>query len=117
MIGDRGKLLFQRGRTDWLTSPASLLADFDAPEPTLPRVPNEDAEWLAACAGGPPALSHFDYSGPLTEFVLLGNLAIRLGTPIEWDGAEPPGHQRPRGRRPDPTRVPQGLGGLTSRPA
>ena len=62
IIGEKGKLLFNRGRTEWLTSPASLLEDFEAPEPTLPRVPNEDAEWLAACEGGPPSLSNFDYS-------------------------------------------------------
>lgn len=85
MIGDKGKLLFSRGRTEWLTAPGELLEGFEAPEPTIPRVPNEDAEWLEACKGGPPALSNFDYSGPLTEFVLLGNLAIRLGRPLSWD--------------------------------
>jgi predicted dehydrogenase len=85
MIGDRGKLLFSRGRTEWLTAPGELLEEFEAPEPTIPRVANEDAEWLEACKGGPAALSNFDYSGPLTEFVLLGNLAIRLGRPLSWD--------------------------------
>jgi hypothetical protein len=52
---------------------------------TIRRVPNEDAEWIEACKGGPKALSSFDYSGPLTEMVLLGNLAVRLGKPIQWD--------------------------------
>jgi hypothetical protein len=85
MIGDRGKLLFSRGRTEWLTAPGELLEEFEAPEPTIPRVANEDAEWIEACKGGPAALSNFDYSGPLTEFVLLGNLAIRLGRPLSWD--------------------------------
>lgn len=86
VIGEKGKMLFNRGRPEWLTSPSSLVEDFEAPEPTLPRVPNEDAEWLAACAGGPPSQGAFDYSARLTEFVLLGNLAVRLGRPIEWDG-------------------------------
>ena len=49
------------------------------------RVKNEDAEWQAAIKGGPVAESNFDYSGPFTETVLLGNLAVRLGK-IEWDG-------------------------------
>jgi hypothetical protein len=48
-------------------------------------VPNEDAEWIAACKGGPKPLSSFDYSSRLTEMVLLGNLAVRLGKKIEWD--------------------------------
>ncbi len=28
----------------------------------------------------------FSYSGPLTETVLLGNVAIRLGKKLIWDG-------------------------------
>jgi len=49
-------------------------------------VASEDAEWLAACKGGPPALSNFANSGPFTEVVLLGNLAIRTGKKLNWDG-------------------------------
>ncbi len=30
--------------------------------------------------------SSFEYSAPLTEMVLLGNVALLSGTPIEWDG-------------------------------
>ena len=45
-------------------------------------------EWLEACKGGEPAAANFDYSGPLTEMVLLGNLAVRTGKRIEWDGAK-----------------------------
>ncbi|HEY8503238.1 MAG TPA: Gfo/Idh/MocA family oxidoreductase [Gemmataceae bacterium] len=55
------------------------------PEPTLPRSPGHHQEWILACKGGPPAMSNFDYAGPLTEFVLLGNVAVRAGKPIEWD--------------------------------
>ena len=44
------------------------------------------AEWIAACKGGktPPA-SRFDVAGPVTEAVLLGNVAIRSGRAIQWD--------------------------------
>ncbi len=42
-------------------------------------------EWFAACKGGPAALSNFNVSGPVTEVVLLGQVALRAGTPIEWD--------------------------------
>ena len=39
---------------------------------------------LLAC--GDPAMSNFaDYAGPLTEIVLLGNLAVWSGKKIEWD--------------------------------
>ena len=30
-------------------------------------------------------MSNFDYAGRLTEFVLLGNVALRVGKKIEWD--------------------------------
>jgi predicted dehydrogenase len=42
-------------------------------------------EWIEACKGGVPAGANFDYAGPLTEMVLLGNLAVRTGKRIEWD--------------------------------
>lgn len=42
-------------------------------------------EWIRACKGGEPAGANFDYSGPLTEMVLLGNLAVRTGKKIMWD--------------------------------
>ena len=40
---------------------------------------------MAACKGGPPAGSNFAYACPLTETILLGNLALRTGKPLEWD--------------------------------
>lgn len=42
-------------------------------------------EWLTACRGGAPALSNFDKAGPVTEVVLLGQVAMRAGIPIRWD--------------------------------
>jgi len=42
-------------------------------------------EWIEACKGGPPAYSNFDYAAPMTEALLVGNLAVRLGKRIEWD--------------------------------
>ena len=42
-------------------------------------------EWLDGILGGKQPSSSFDYSGPLTEMVLLGNLAVRTGQKVEWD--------------------------------
>lgn len=86
MVGEKGKLFFKRNKTEMLTSPESLTAEYADTPKTLPRVPDEDAEWITACKGGPAALSNFDYSGLLTEFVLLGNLAIRTGKKLDWCG-------------------------------
>ena len=49
-----------------------------------PRSPGVHQEWIAACKGQGQANSSFaEYSGPLTEMVLLGNLAVRTGRPLE----------------------------------
>jgi len=42
-------------------------------------------EWIAACKTGTQPCASFAYSAPLTEMVLLGNVALQSGTPIEWD--------------------------------
>lgn len=56
------------------------------PPKTLPRSIGHYKEWIAACKGGDVTPgSNFEYAGPLTEVVLLGNLAIRFGKKIEFD--------------------------------
>jgi len=49
--------------------------------------PGHFAEWVRAIQGGKPAMSNFpNYAGPLTETVLLGNLAVWADGPrVEWD--------------------------------
>lgn len=69
------------------------MEDFAGIDASLPRWPGGDKdndkahhhEWIAACKGNAKALSHFDYAGPMTEAVLLGNVAIRAGSRIQWD--------------------------------
>jgi hypothetical protein len=55
------------------------------PPPTIPESIGHEKEWLAACMTGSPTLCNFDYSGPLTETVLLGTVAYRAGLKLEWD--------------------------------
>ena len=58
--------------------------------------PGHFEEWVGAIRGGPQAVSNFpDYAGPLTETILLGNLAVwaadsadQAGKKIEWDAAK-----------------------------
>lgn len=85
LVGDDGLMLFNRGSEQWIITPSERGAMATEVPKSLPRVENEDAEWLAAIRGGPQALSNFDYAGPFTEVVLLGNLAVRLGKKITWD--------------------------------
>jgi predicted dehydrogenase len=57
------------------------------PDIKVDESPGHMAEFARAALGGPPAVSNFpNYSGPLTETVLLGNLAIWADGPrLEWD--------------------------------
>jgi predicted dehydrogenase len=68
--------------------PRSLVDAAKAVPKTMPRSPGHYEEWLEACKGGAKPISNFDYSGPLTETVLLGVLALRSpGKRLEWDSA------------------------------
>ena len=46
------------------------------------------AEWIAAIKGGPAPYSNFDIAAPLSEFALLGGVAIRVGQKIIWEGTK-----------------------------
>jgi predicted dehydrogenase len=86
VVGQRGKLTLYGGPR---LLPEAKMKDFKRPQPLIPRCQsNHFDEWITACKGGRPAFSNFDHAGPLTEFVLLGNLAIRagVGRKVQWDG-------------------------------
>ena len=79
-VGDKGKMLNHR------IIPESRMKEHGPPPKKLPRSPGHYQEWINACKGGEPAGSNFDFAGPLTEVVLLGNIAIRTGKKLCWDG-------------------------------
>lgn len=64
-----------------------LVGGGDLPDIQVDESPGHMAEFFRAAEGGAPAKSNMpDYSGPLTETVLLGNLAIWANGPrLEWD--------------------------------
>jgi hypothetical protein len=55
---------------------------------TIPRSPGHDKEWFEMMKGGPAAYSNFDIAAYLTEIILLGAVALRVGVghKLEWDG-------------------------------
>lgn len=57
------------------------------PDVKVDESPGHMAEFARAAKGGPPAVANIEnYAGPLTETVLLGNLAIWANGPkVEWD--------------------------------
>jgi predicted dehydrogenase len=81
--GDKGTLLSPHMGTPTLIP---YLKGFKFPEPFLPRGINHYQEWIRACKGGPKPSANFDYSGPLAETILLGNVAALAGRKLSWDG-------------------------------
>ncbi len=69
--------------------PRQRRLDFVHPPKTIPRSPGHRIEWINACKARRPddAKAGFAYSGPFTESLLVGNLAVRLQKRIQWDGA------------------------------
>jgi hypothetical protein len=66
--------------------PEKLMQEAALPEKTLARIEgSHEQEWARACKAGKKAGAAFEYSGPLTEICLLGNVAKRLDTRIDWD--------------------------------
>jgi len=84
-VGSEGMLLADYGQR--LLWPQEKFADYRPPEPSIPPSPGHHQEWIAACKTGSPTTCNFDYSGAVTETVLLGNVAYRVGRKLEWDAA------------------------------
>ncbi len=85
VVGTRGKIHSTGHNSTYTLLPEDKFADYQPPEPTLPRHGSHEREWLNACRGGPKAMSNFDYGAVLTEFILLGNVATQFDRPIEYD--------------------------------
>jgi predicted dehydrogenase len=86
-VGDKGKILCGGWSGPPRLIPESKMKEYKRPAPTLPRSPGHHKEWIEACKAGKPeeAKAGFWYSGPFTEALLVGNLAVRLGKRVEWD--------------------------------
>jgi predicted dehydrogenase len=93
LIGDDDAVLMSDWNS-WRMYPEERATQYGAPPKRLARSPGHHQEWIDACKGGPAAGSNFDWAGPLTETILLGNVALRsqlredLTTRnLEWDAA------------------------------
>ena len=55
---------------------------------TLKRVPGIHNDWVNGIRNSEMTVSDFSYSGPLTESIILGTLAIRTGKGLEWSSKD-----------------------------
>jgi predicted dehydrogenase len=88
VVGEKGKL-YAPG--DYCERELHLLGGLSMPKVKWRHSPGHFEEWVLAIKGGEPAYSNFgDYSGGLSETILLGNLAVWAaasgkGEKVEWD--------------------------------
>ncbi len=82
-IGSEGKMFADYG--SYKLFPESKFQNFVPPPKSIPDSIGHHAEWIQACKDGSPTTCNFDYSGALTETVLLGNVAYRSGTKLQWN--------------------------------
>lgn len=82
-VGSKGMLLADYDRH--LLLPEKEFHGFTPPAPFIPDSIGHHREWLEACRTRGATTCNFNYSGALTEAVLLGNIAYRLGKKLTWD--------------------------------
>jgi len=69
--------------------PETKMKEIGKPPKMLDRSPGHAQEWIMAARGEKPLdypKSNFFYAGPFTETILLGNIALRVGRRLDWDG-------------------------------
>ena len=91
LIGEEGSIIAGCYGDSPRIVPEAKMRKYKRPKRSIERVPEgkdgHEQNWIRACKGGPPANSYFDYSGPLTETVLMGNLAVRYpNRELFWNG-------------------------------
>jgi len=87
-VGDRGKILCGFNGSNPKLIPQSKMDSYQQPAKTLPRSPGNEREWLNASKGDKTKPgANFEFTGMVTETLLLGNVATMTGERLRWDRA------------------------------
>lgn len=93
LVGDDDAVLMSDWNS-WRMYPTDRAAQYGTPPKKLSRSVGHHQEWIDACKGGAAAGSNFDWAGPMTETILLGNVALRsqlradlTKKQLRWDAA------------------------------
>ncbi len=102
--GTKGKLMCECYGANPKLLPTKMHDYFKMPEPTIPRIEEgHQMNWIKGITEGTPTTSAFDYAGPFTEMVLMGNLAVRCfnmkklkpgKSPAGWAAYDYPGRMK-----------------------
>ncbi len=87
-IGTKGKLMHDTYGFNPRLLPKSLHESVGKPKETYARIKtSHEMNWIDAIRGTQQTTSPFEYSGKLTEIMLLGVAALNAGKKIQYDGA------------------------------
>ncbi len=97
IVGEKGKIfspddygarffVVKKGKDEYISGEQDEACK--AVPQTIPRSPGHMQEWFRMMKEGTPAYSNFDIAAYLTEIILLGCVALRVGEDrrMEWDG-------------------------------
>lgn len=84
-IGDDGVLIMNGWAESPRLIPETRMKAYDRPQETIRRLDGHHKGWIDAIKKGEQVHGGFDYSGPMTETILLGAAALRSGEKIMWD--------------------------------
>ena len=89
-VGTKGKILVSGSYGDSpRIIPEAKLKEIGKPKRLLERSPGHYNEFVMAALGQKPLdfpKSNFGFAAPMTETIALGNIALRMGRAINWDG-------------------------------
>jgi predicted dehydrogenase len=84
-VGEKGLITTGTYGENTRLIPVDKMHDYHVPPEFLTRSPGHYRDWIRACKGGTPACSNFNVSGPFTEWISLGVLALRVEGKLDWD--------------------------------
>lgn len=84
-VGDKGKIMNGGGSTRLI--PEAAMQAYTLPEKSIPRLgTSHEQNWIKCCKANKTSSSPFSFAGPLSETVLLGNVALKFpGHKLEFD--------------------------------
>lgn len=86
IIGAKGAIASDSHNTSFIMLPEEKFRGVEQKEPkTLKPSRGHYRDWLITCRGGEPAWASFDYAGPFSEFLMLGNVATQFEGQLEYD--------------------------------
>ena len=90
-VGDKGSIVCGTYADSPRIFPESKMRAYKRPTKHIPRVPGgeggHEQDWVRACKSDYKACSNFDYAGPFSETVVMGNMAVlNPGKRLLWDG-------------------------------